>query len=54
MRKHNQQSKKGAPSNPAEENSTPERADMSPRQEREPFVQIIDLIHGGMHQAFEY
>jgi hypothetical protein len=54
MRKHNQENKKGAPSKPAEENSTLESVEMFPKQERERFVQIIDLIHGGMHQAFEY
>jgi hypothetical protein len=54
MGKHNEQNKKGAPSNPTKENSTPERVEMLPRQEPEPFTQIIDLIRGGMHQAFEY
>jgi hypothetical protein len=54
MAKHNQQNKQGTPPKPAEENSTPERVEMFPKQEREPSIQIADLIRGGMHQAFEY
>ncbi|MBV8415490.1 MAG: hypothetical protein JO251_09810 [Verrucomicrobia bacterium] len=54
MGEHNQQNKEVTTSNPAEENSAPETVEMSPRQEIEPFIEIINLIHGGMHQVFEY
>jgi hypothetical protein len=54
MKKHNQQNKKRDLSNPTEENPTPGRAEMSPRQECEPLIEFIDLIRGGMHQVFEY
>ena len=54
MGKHHEQNEKGTPAYSAEDTTTPEKVEMFPRQKHEPSMQIIDLICGGMHKAFEY